>query len=45
MVLCPICRPNNEKFKFQQHFKDNTNLELPLKRGLENVFKWENNDY
>ena len=29
-VLCPICRPKkNEKFKFQLHLKDNTNLELP----------------
>ena len=23
----------NEKVKFQQHLKDNTNLELPLKKG------------
>ena len=44
--LCPFCRPKKEKVKFQWHLKDNTNLELPLKKiGLENVFKWENNDY
>ena len=36
----------NEKVKFQWHLKDNTNLELPLKKmGLENVFKLENNGY
>ena len=38
----------NEKVKFQRHLKDNTNLELPLKKkggGVENVVKWENNDY
>ena len=37
-----------EKVKFQRHLKVNTNLELSLKKGgggLENVFKWENNDY
>ena len=27
--VCPICRPKNEKVKFQRHLKDNTNLELP----------------
>ena len=32
-VLCPICRPKNEKVKFQRHLKDNTKLELPLKKG------------
>ena len=45
-VLCPIMQAKNEKVKFQRHLKVNTNLELPLKKvGLENVFKWENNDY
>ena len=45
-VLCPICRPTIEKVKFQRHLKDNTNLELPLKKGgLTFCFKLENNDY
>ena len=46
MYYVPFAGQKNEKVKFQWHFKDNTNLELPLKKmGLENVFKWENKDY
>ena len=46
MYYVPFAGQKNEKVKFQRHLKDNTNLELSLKkRGLENVFKWENNNY
>ena len=39
-ILCPICRPNNEKVKFQRHLKDNSNLELPSKqKGLKTVVR------
>ena len=30
-VLCPICRPKNEKVKFQLHLKDNNNLDKYLR--------------
>ena len=38
-VLCPICRPEKEKVKYQRHLKDNTNSELPSKQvGLKMAF-------
>ena len=37
-----ICRPKNEKVKFQLHLKDNTNLELPSKRkDLKMAWRWK----